>query len=254
MIRSFCAGFAAVIALSMLPTDASASSFDGYCRYSTREEVLFVDLTTELLPSDKDHLARILEQIESGLKAGDRLTLRTITDAFTTSLVLFSDCMPGCPETSLLNSIFSECNPTLARSDHLDFEDELAYHAHALFAAKGSYPLSDIVRTIFFASDGIRRKPRTEYILFSDMLENSDLIRWPLLVRRGAEKNIATVRQHRMIADLKGVRVRVVAFGNLHDGRNTALTTDELNSVEAFWDEYFSLAGATVAEFDRGGD
>jgi hypothetical protein len=226
------------------PADANAAATD-YCAQSERSILFLIDRTTAYDDQDQEVLVDGLERFFKELKTGDRLLLYTIGASAADSRRLFDACVPGCPEEGFLGSLFSSCRAVVARADRQQFTRELLATLIDLLGKHVDYEASAILETVRAVADTNRATRPARLVIFSDMLENTDLLTFGQLTRQGADAALARVEAQGMIPDLDGIEVDAFGIGRSHVQGRPPLPVSTQRVLETFWEELFREAGAS---------
>lgn len=216
-----------------------------YCKLGTGTVALLIDRTTPYDQQDMDILVAGLDTFVGELKTGDRLVVHTITDNPAASARMFEECVPGCPEGGGLSDwIMSSCKPTVAKAENREFRRRLAQVLVGMLKDKQAYPQSEILRTLDSVARTYRGRGLNRLIVFSDLLEHSDVLSYTALTEGQPARNLRTVAEQRLLAPLADVRVDMFGFGRGHDPGRKALPRPVENRVHDFWAFYLRDSGA----------
>jgi hypothetical protein len=227
-----------------LPADADAAATD-YCAQSERSVLFLIDRTTAYDAQDQEVLVDGLERFFKELKSGDRLLLYTIGASASDSRRLFDACVPGCPEEGFFGGLFSSCKAVVARADRQQFTRSLLKALIDLLDKHVDYEASAILETIRAVADTNRATMPARLLIFSDMLENTDLLTFGQLVQDGADAALARVEAQRMVPDLAGIDVDAFGIGRSHAPGRPPLPVSTQRVLETFWNDLFREAGAS---------
>lgn len=216
-----------------------------YCKLGTGTIALLIDRTTPYDQQDMDILVAGLDTFVEELKTGDRLVVHTITDNPAASARMFEECVPGCPEGGGLSDwIMSSCKPTVAKAENREFRRRLAQVLVGMLKDKQAYPRSEILRTLDSVARTYRGRGLKRLIVFSDLLEHSDVLSYTALTEAQPARNLRTVAEQRLLAPLRGVQVDMFGFGRGHDPGRKALPRPVENRIHDFWALYLRDSGA----------
>ena len=244
------------IALFALFSEASGkvanAAGQNYCQYSDRSTLIFVDRTTQYDDVDKELFVRGFERIVSSFQAGDRVSVNTIAGDYSRSERVFDRCVPGCPDSGVLSWLISTCRSMQARADFSDFRTELARTVRRLLDELQSYKRSDIVRTLARVTQAMSRvRAGTEggrligdVFVFSDLLENSDHLPWPGIVRDPPAALTQHLSKLEILPRLTGARVAAFGIGRRHDSERNPLGASDENRLRDAWTAIFKAGGA----------
>jgi hypothetical protein len=166
------------------PGGADAAGRQDYCSFSQHTTLMLVDRTTAYDLTDQEVFKSSLRRLQGSLEVGDRLIIQTITGSYTESRKVFDDCMPGCPETGLMEWLTGSCRDVIATSDRNAFLKRAATVVRQMLNEVKSFETSDIAQTIAETTREISASPDrqiTRLIVFSDMIENSRALPWSRL-------------------------------------------------------------------------
>jgi hypothetical protein len=229
------------------PGRANAAGRQDYCSYSDSTTLMLVDRTTAYDGTDEEVFRASLKRLQGSLEAGDRLIIQTITGSYTESRKVFDDCMPGCPETGLMEWLTGSCRDIIASSDRNAFLRQAAAAVRQMLAEVQSFETSDIAQTIAETTREIATSPDrrlTRLIVFSDMVENSKALPWSTLQTGQPRKLVAALNEVGVKPSLGGADVVVFGFGRFHDRGRTQLRPETRNHLVDFWTRWFKSGRA----------
>ena len=227
---------------------AGGGSFD-YCDVGEATSLFLIDRTTQADPTDKSVMMESLATVVDGLGSGDRIVVATIGPHYTNTERLVNACKPGCPENQgAMDYMLGQCSAMQAKADERVFMQQLVRALDPVTHQAEEAATSDIVRTIaqWTHNPPGGRTYATVYI-FSDMLENSQVLPWRTFKAQDPDASLATVRDYQLVPDLPGADVRIVGFGRSHDPGRPPLEPDVDLRVRTFWTEYFAEGGANTS-------
>ena len=222
---------------------AEAQSID-YCKTSERSILFLIDRTTDYDQQDEETLVGGLDRFFKELGTSDRLLLYTIGANAADSRRLFDACVPGCPEEGLFSGLLSACKSVVARADRQRFTRELLTTLIGLLKQHVDYDASAIVETIQSVMESNRNDHLARLVIFSDMLQNSDLLTFRQLVQKGAEAASRRVEAAALMPDLQGVAVDAFGIGRSHVKGRPGLSPAALRLLKTFWQDVFQRGGA----------
>jgi hypothetical protein len=225
------------------PDEARAAGTD-YCAQSERSVLFLIDRTTAYDDQDQEVLVDGLERFFKELETGDRLLLYTIGASAADSRRLFDACVPGCPEEGFLGSLLGSCRAVVARADRQQFTRQLLATLIDLLNKHVDYEASAILETVRAVADTNRATHPARLVIFSDMLENTDLLTFGQLTREGADAALKRVEAQGMVPDLDGIEVDAFGIGRSHVPGRPPLQLSTQRVLETFWEELFRKAGA----------
>jgi hypothetical protein len=219
-----------------------------YCADGAGNIVFYLDVTTPFDAIDQASLIDGVEKIYSGLGDGDRLSIRTIEDAFPRSRRLFDACMPWCESAGFIDDLFSDCTEGVVIDDRRHLQSEVVRVIKGLAQSSVELPHSEIVRTIAMsAGEEYRAGQGNRLIIFSDMIENSEYLPSSRFLSRKNGDLFSDLAKDRLVPDLHDAEVIVFGVGRKGDpDSREVLEQEKIEKIVDFWDGFFSLAGATV--------
>jgi len=242
------AGLAAALNACSPKEGAGGGTFD-YCDAGQATSLFLIDRTTQADATDKSVMMESLATVVDGLGSGDRIVVATIGPHYTNTERLVNACKPGCPENQgAMDYMLGQCSAMQAKADERVFMQQLVRALEPVTRGSEEAATSDIVRTIaqWTHNPPGGRSYSTVYI-FSDMLENSQVLPWRTFKTQPPETSLATAEQYQLVPDLPGAEVRIVGFGRSHDPGRPPLDPDVDLRVRTFWTEYFAEGGATTS-------
>lgn len=227
----------------------SARAAENYCTYGHGTALLFVDRTTSFDATDRGVFLDAAGDVIDQLGPGDRLVVVTMTGAFTDSRKLFDQCKPGCPDEGFFAGLLSTCAPTLARARLQSFTASLAATLAELLRKPEDTPASDLFRTIAeitraYATPADASRPIRSVIVFSDLLENSQLLperELRVLPVARIEKRLDDAG---LLPKVGGANVRVFGFGRDDSPGRPPLPQDQRKRIGRVWEDWFRAGGA----------
>ena len=228
-----------------------AYAYDGaqFCKTDKPTLALFIDVTTSFDDKSKATLSEGIEKFSSILQGGERIVLMTIEDSFSESAKLFDGCVPICESSGWVDWLFGNCTSGLLRLKRKEMNAAIRTGLVSRLANSTDLPRSDIIRTI---SENARiifsdKKVGTLFI-FSDMIENSELITGKEFWSVPNDELLDRINRVELIPALTGVSVKSFGLGRGGDNDRTPLDQDMLQKVRQFWTRYFELAGVKQEE------
>ena len=125
-----------------------------YCAPDAANVVVYVDKTTPYDATDKTDLVDGVSRLFENLKGGERFTIRTIADSFTSGTSLLDQCVPFCPDQGMLGDLFGSCTEGVMLNDRKHLRQEVVRQLQSLLANFTELPNSEIVRTIGLSAPG----------------------------------------------------------------------------------------------------
>lgn len=236
-------------AVALQATGAVAGSATAkYCSPTADNVVVYIDRTTNYDDTDKRDLLAGISSVYQSLKGGERLSIRTIADSFTTSASLIDECVPVCADKGFFGDLLSsDCTEGVAISDKNRLRDQVVQQVRSLLDAYSDLPYSEIVRTISMSSTAeIRPAQPNKLFLFTDLIENSQYLPGKEFWNTGNDKLLPKLTTDGLIPDLKGAQVRVFGVGRSGKPGRPALEQDLMKKLTEFWTAYFMAAGASL--------
>ena len=231
------------VTLTALTCRAAGSRID-YCEFGNKMTLLVVDRTTFYDDTDRQTLVDGLKSLYDDLGVGDRLVVHTITDDRAKSDKIFDSCYPGCPEGGLVSWLVSSCRAGLARSDLIDFKRDLAGKLRPVLLEHEKYPRSAIIETLTSVTALYYTKGLGRVVIFSDLLENSLIFPWPMIVTRRSELMLRDATKLKLIPYVSEIPVVVFGVGRKHDRARSPLPARQRYKLEEFWRGLLGSAGA----------
>lgn len=226
-----------------------------YCRPDRPAVVLALDITTKYESADEQLLLDAVRKLYAKLEGGERIVIRTLTESFSTSERLFEGCVPACFEKSRWRRALY-CSTGGIETDDREMKADIERTLHQRLLNFRSLPTSDIVRTLaHIAEDHLGRSGNSTLYVFSDLIENSELVSGKRLLTSSTSELMKSLRSKKMYARLQGVDVKVFGIGRAsRDGRKDErrpLTADEEARLRQFWHAYFVASKARSISISR---
>ncbi len=228
---------------------AAALDNSSFCSKSAPNVVLYLDVTTPYDDVDKQTLVDGATRIFESLKGGERVSIRTIADEFSSSRRLLDLCVPYCESHGMLHDIFlSDCTEGVVINEKKKLKASIARELLDAMSTAGNLPYSEIVRTLSLsANEEFRSGRENDFYVFSDLIENSQYLPGKKFLWEPTDKLLAVVRQDGLIPKLSGATVKVFGVGRGGNPEHRdALPQDVLERVQGFWRTYFTEAGASL--------
>jgi hypothetical protein len=245
--------FLSALAVIVGGLSSSAYAAQDYCRYGHETAVLLVDRTTQFDAVDRSVFLDALSSLIDQLGPGDRLAAFTMTGAYTESTKLFDQCKPGCPDVGFLASLMSSCSATLARSERMGFTRSLAIILADLLRNPEQNPQSDLFRTIAEVTNDLATRtggaqPLRNVVIFSDLLENSDVLPERELRSMPVDRVLALLKASEIEPDVVRATIQVYGFGRDDSPRRRPLPQSQRQRVSEIWERWFKAGGAADVE------
>ena len=232
------------------PADVRAAD---YCEFGEKTVVFLIDRTTAYDQIDREQLLGGIDPMFKQLGAGERLVVQTVAGDHTRSDRLFDACVAGCPETNVADWFLSSCSSVVAKQEQITQKRQLAQVFKSVLDHPESHKHSDIAATISSvvnsyqaAADRGASKPVRLVVLFSYLLENSEIMSWRRLQSTSAEAFVGSMKAADAMPRLADARVVAFGFGRSHDPGRPALQPILAERIKDAWRLYFSQAGAEV--------
>lgn len=245
MSKIFQLALSVVVFIAMnLPAHAQSIDWTRYCAPEGRNVLLFLDVTTPYDAQDKTILVDGLQRIVAGLKGGDRIVIRTISDSATNSERLVDKCMPYCPPKGFWEDLLSDCTGGLVLNHKRILIAEIRDKARARLDSFRELKFSDIVTTIALVSrEELSAAKETEMFLFSDLIENSPFMPGGEFLMLPNDGLLTRVAENRLVPQLRGAKIRVFGVGRGGTAERNALPVERLNKILDFWNRLFQDGG-----------
>ncbi|MFN3610002.1 MAG: hypothetical protein ACK4Y9_13145 [Hyphomonas sp.] len=244
-----------VLAFSMLLAACSGASGEGfvnrtpddYCALSDRSTLFLIDRTTTFDASDQTLLMESVGSVVDRLDTGDRIIIATISDHYSKTRRLANACKPGCPAAGgVVDEIMGSCSTMKAKQDQQQFMASLAASLREVINTAEDARGSDIIRTIGHWTGSASAEPYTSIVVYSDMLENSDMIAWSKFSALPEDELMSVVAEHGAGAKTPGTDIRLIGYGRLHDEARSPLPAALDAKLRSFWTRYFFEGGGQV--------
>lgn len=229
------------------PSGFVNSSPEDYCTLSNRSTLFLIDRTTTFDPDDQRLLTESLGTVVDKLETGDRIIIATISDHYSRTRRLANACKPGCPKAAgMMDEIVGSCSTMKAKQDEQQYQAALAASLREVITTAEDASGSDIIRTIGHWTGSNNADPYTSIVIYSDMLENSEMIPWRKFSDQSEADLMKTVSEHGAGARTPGADIRIIGYGRLHDAERSALPAALDSKLRSFWARYFSEGGGQM--------
>jgi hypothetical protein len=237
----------------LLPPAIQAAAAETYCAYGHATAILLVDRTTRFDATDRSVFLEATGGLVDQLGPGDRLVAFTMTGAFTDSRKIFDQCKPGCPDAGFFAGLVSACSPTVARSALRGFTSTLAADIAGMLRDPEETPHSDLFRTVAeitraYSTPADSARPIRTVILFSDLLENSEMLPERDLLRLPVPTILQRLNTSGVVPRVPAAAIRVFGFGRDDTPSRAPLPQDERRRVADLWAKWFKQGGAADVE------
>jgi hypothetical protein len=225
-----------------------AGEFDKYCSPSATNVVLYLDVTTPYDEIDRASLVGGVEKIFARLGDGDRLSIRTIEDAFPNSRRLVDACMPFCKSEGFFSDLLSDCTEGVVIDDRRRLQRDIVAEITKVASSSVELKTSEIIRTLAMSSaEEYRDGQANAFFIFSDMIENSEYLPSSQFLSLKNSQILSNLAKDRLVPDLHGAAVAIFGVGRKGNPQaRDALEQQKIDKITDFWDGFFSLAGATM--------
>jgi hypothetical protein len=143
--------------------------------------------------------------------------------------------------------LFSSCTEGALNERRVLLANQLRNLVTTLLAGSAELQRSDIVRTINYSMiEHAVSNPKL--FIFSDMVENSELISATEFFQSKLEKLSSRVRAAALIPATKGGVVKIFGVGRNQVRERGDLGTADMQKLEEFWRWYFRAAGAVEVQ------
>jgi hypothetical protein len=244
--RAILAGAAPLLAAACTPPAVD------YCRLGESNSLLFIDVTTPYDDTDRREIKRIFASVVETLSVGDRLTVRTISEKYADSILVFDQCKPGCPpgEGVAAQYLGTRCSQTQMQADLDGYLGALIRDMQPLIQNESESRYSDVLATLGRLTHSFAEGRRyDEIVLYSDMLENSPDRPWIWFRDQSADDLLRAAEAAMLLPRAEDAVVRIFGFGRLHSEGRPLLPTMVDNKLRAFWSDYFLAGGAAKVLF-----
>lgn len=220
-----------------------------YCSATAANAVLYLDMTTPYDASDQATLVSGISHIFDSLNDGDRLSIRTIEDSFSSSERLLDMCVPFCRSGGFLADLFSDCTAGVVINDKKRLREAIRQTISQHVRRAVELPYSEIVRTLAMsAREEYRPRQSNAIYVFSDMIENSTYLSGRTFFSTRTDALLERIEKDHLIPDFSGATIHVFGFGrNGIAGDRHALSQDAIGKLRSFWTLYVQAAGATLS-------
>jgi hypothetical protein len=238
---------AVLVAVMAGRVDTAPAAPPDYCEPTADNIVIYVDRTTPYDESDKTALVDGIGRLFESLGGGQRFSIRTIAESFTSSATLLDACVPFCPDGGFLGDLFSDCTEGMMINAKKHLRDELVRQLRSLLENFVELPNSEIVRTIARTSSiELRPDRRNRFYLFTDLIENSVYLPGKQFFSEKNDVLLKRIAADGLVPNLGAVEVRVFGVGRGGTPERRVLEQQLLEKLLAFWEAYFAAAGTTV--------
>lgn len=251
LIQRFGRVATAIAAALMMGLAASSGAYAydvaKFCQPDAGEVVILVDVTTAFDDRAKDLFQRGIGAIVSTLAPGQKLKIVTIEESFASSRMLYEGCVPYCP-SGLLDWLLSDCTEGIIRLETTRQQREIVTALKArLEIATADLDTSDIVRTLYYATEHRRAGAHLHLFVFSDLIENSEFMQGRTFWSRPTLDSIAEIKANSFLPDFSDATVKVFGVGRGGSGGRHPLAQDRILKLNEFWKAYFKATMAPDA-------
>lgn len=237
----------AAAALASLTGPGFAAGNPRYCDAGADNIVVYIDKTTPYDELDKTALVDGVSRLFESLTGGERFTIRTIAESFSSSATLLDECIPFCEGQGFLDDLFSDCTEGMVINDKKRLRDTVVRQLQALLDDFVELPNSEIVRTLAMTGPMELRAGRpNRFYLFTDLIENSLYMPGKAFFNEDNTDLLAKAAADGLIPDFANTTVRVFGVGRGGTAGRRPLDQPLLQKLTEFWRGYFEAAGTTV--------
>ena len=236
------------ICFVVLPRAAQAQ-IGKYCAYAHRTVAILIDRTTQYDDEDRKFLQDSVPAIDRQMVFGTRVIIRSIGSGFAESRTVFDDCVPGCPETSLVQQFTGiSCIAVVANAARTHFRADVFSKLRELSETAEQAEHSDIARTIVETARSLKssKQPLAELVIFSDMIDNV-IVPYKAIYAQRPKKTLSEVLDKDIKADLSGANVSVFGFGRSDIPPRGTLPPRQYENLRRFWLDWFKASRASNA-------
>lgn len=227
---------------------AGAYDVSKFCRPDADQVIILVDVTTAFDERSKEQFQRGISAIVSALSPGEQLRIVTIEDSYAASKPLYGGCVPYCP-SGFFDWFFSDCTEGVLRLEKTRQQNEIVAALRGrLETVTVDLDWSDIVRTIYYATEHRIAGAHLDLFVFSDLIENSEFMAGRTFWSQKPEKSIAQIKANGFLPDFRDATVRAFGVGRGGSMGRHPLTQDRILALHGFWKHYFDAAQATDAQ------
>lgn len=219
-----------------------------FCDAAGANLVLYLDVTTPYDEIDKAALIDGIGRILAQLTGGERITIRTIEDAFSRSRRLVDACFPYCPPGGIFDDLFSTCTEGVVINEKKKLMRSIVVTLTGLLDSARELDQSEIVRTLTQSLREEYRQNRLNRIfIYSDMIENSTYLSGADFFRAKDGALIEQIARDGLVPSIWEAEVHIFGMGRTGiAGDRAALPQERLNKLTSFWTKYFAAGGATA--------
>lgn len=237
---------AALLTLGFARAASAKMMFDDSCAPDAATNFILLDVTTKYDDIDRQVLTTSLGKILDTVAGGDRLYIATIEDRFSHSRRLIEACVPYCPPLSVLQQMFSSCTEGALAQKRKELATTLRAALTNVLDSSSELPTSDILRTLYYNIGELEGgAAKLNLFVFSDMLENSDLLTTRTFFSLKPATFVRRVKAANVLPAMPGANVRVFGVGRSYKADRPDLSAPEMAKLDALWQQYFEAAGAT---------
>jgi hypothetical protein len=128
------------IAIVAESSDAIAIDNGRFCSDTAPNIVLYLDVTTPYDDVDRQTLVDGVTRIFESLNGGERVSIRTIADEFSSSRRLLELCVPFCESHGFLHDLFSDCTEGVVINEKKKMKASIARELVDAMSTSGNLP------------------------------------------------------------------------------------------------------------------
>jgi hypothetical protein len=229
-------------------SSAQGEEASRFCDPNGANLILFLDVTTPYDEIDKTALIDGIGRILAHLTGGERITIRTIEDAFSRSRRLLDTCFPYCPPGGIFDDLFSTCTEGVVINEKKRMMRTFVVTLTGLLDSARELDQSEIIRTLTLSlREEYRRDRPNRVFVYSDMIENSTYLSGMDFFRAKDGPLIEQLERDGLVPSIWEAEVHIFGIGRTGiTGDRSALPQERLNRLTSFWTKYFAAGGATV--------
>ena len=252
-----------VFAPTMAQAQTVTDPFAGYCPANAPITLFLIDQTEAYDDIDRRRLAEGAISVMNQLRAGERLEIYTLTNQPGALTPAASLCIPGCPDEYNTRSPIWEqrCARVVIERDKRGFQSFYGNLIRGYLFSAQAADGTELLRTLSRLSVEFEGRPVRKVVLFSDMIEFSDLSRRVnMFSAEDARTLLGRVETRAPLrGTFQGVEIEAFGFGKrlgqLDKGEAAELSFDAAEAIRGFWERYFTKvmgAGAVRITLNHG--
>ena len=201
-----------------------------------------IDTTTAYDDQDREKIMPAIDDMVRSLAPGDRLVIRTVRDAPSSSRLVLDDCVPATVVFAWsLDGIWTwlTSHPSASRNARADFRTAVRDALLPALRRHGDAPATALVDTLAHVTAEIDRL-RSVW-LFSDLLESVAAPTEILLSRSDS-----LIQSGAPVPALADIDVHIAGIGRFHDRHRRSLTSREHGFLIGSWTAFVRNAGGEL--------